>query len=358
MSGSEEKRRINIDFEDMPDDDSSNKLVIDKDDLLSANESSEKEYPGINDAPANIHSKHISKFTPVSLWQLSLAGLTGGFLAWFLTEFPFAWERTVYREQIEILFNVSLFFSIIGGIIGAFLGAIEGLTSRVAIKTIKGIAVGLLVGFIGGAIGGLAGQFVYGELGGGQQESILLQILIRGFGWALVGLFIGLGQGLGTGGGRRILNGLIGGFIGGTIGGLLFDIIASIMMDDVASRAVAISILGLFSGLAIGLVQEMRKEAWLKAIEGATSGKEYIIHSDITTIGSSPKNDIVLVKDQDVSFYHAEITMTNNTYLITDLQDTGGVRVNGKRITRQRLKYGDMIHIGNYKLQYFEKASM
>lgn len=347
--------KIDLNIEELENTDQSSKLVIDEDDLLAV-EPPPKVYPGLSDQPINQQEQKPVSIAARSLLYLALAGLVGGIMAWLLTEFSLVWDRSAYQETMEVLINVSFFFSIIGGIIGAFLGSIEGLTSRVTVKILKGIAVGLLVGFIGGAVGGFAGQYVYSELGGGLQDDIMLQILIRGFGWALVGLFIGLGHGLGTGGGKKIINGLLGGLIGGTIGGLLFDVIASIIMGGATSRAVAIGIMGLFSGLAIGLVQEIRKDAWLKVLEGATAGKEYIIHSDKNRIGSSPKNDIVLVKDQGVSVYHAEINIASKAYIISDLQDTGGVWVNSRKIAQHRLKNGDMIYIGNYRLQYFEKS--
>jgi len=350
-----DKEKINIEFEDIIDE-KKQKIVIDTDDLLSEDTNSTRFYPGLSDTPAYTQRKPSSNVTSATLWQLAIAGLIGGLLAWLLTELIIDQDQVYYQWTVELLINASILFSIVGGIIGAFLGSVEGITSRVAEKTFIGIAIGFLVGFMGGAVGGFTGQFVYGIMGGGQHVNIIMQILVRGFGWALAGLFIGLGQGLGTGGGKKVINGLLGGLIGGTIGGLLFDLIGFVFMVGIVSRAVAIALLGLFTGLAIGLVQEIRKEAWLKAIKGETAGKEYIIHSEKTTIGSAPKNDIVLIKDPGVSVYHAVINVENSAYHISDLQNTGGVWVNDRQIAKQRLRNGDIIQIGGHRLKYFEKS--
>ncbi len=346
--------KIDLNIEELENADQSSKIVIDEDDLLAA-ESSSKVYPGLSDQPITQQDKKPTSIAASSLWHLALAGLIGGFLAWLITEMFFEQDVWIYESYMEALIEMSFYGAAIGGVIGVVLGSVEGLTSRVLSKTFSGMLISLFIGLIGGALGGFTGQLVYGWLGGGQLDIIAMQIMVRGFGWSLIGLFVGLGQGLGTGGGRKITNGLLGGLIGGAVGGLLFDLVGMVFLGGVVSRAVAISFLGLCTGLSIGIVQEIRKQAWLQAVEGPTAGKEYIIHTDKTRIGSSPKNDIVLIKDDQVAEQHATVELEGSSYCIIKHSHEGDMFINNHKETRHLLKNGDLIGIGEYLLRYCDK---
>ncbi len=355
MYDSEKSDKIDINGDNLPDVKAKNKIVIDFDDL-PLEHSASKAYPGLSSSSTPLTSKMLKTNASNVFWHLAFAGLIGGIIGWGFTELFTDDTYDIYQTFAEVLAEMSIFTAIIGGAIGSCLGAVEGITSQVSQKTYRGIAIGLAFGFGGGSVGGFLGQIIYSILGGGYVDNLIPQLFIRSIAWGLVGLFIGLGQGMGGGGGKKTTNGLLGGLVGGLIGGFLFDIIGLATDTAIISRAVAIPIIGASTGLGISLVQEIRKEAWLKVLQGATAGKEYIIFGDKTLIGSSPKCDIVLVKDNCVIANHAEIRLENGTYIINDLNSPDGVWVNNSRVSKQRLKNGDNLKIGNYSLQYFERG--
>ncbi len=298
--------------------------------------------------------------------QMAIAGAIGGFLAWLIQE-PFITDRSTNEGMVAILAAMAGFGAILGGLIGLALGSVEGIVSSVWEKAYKGGLLGLAIGGVGGAFGGALGQLVYGLMGGGDpRRNLILQIGIRAFAWAVVGLFVGLGQGVMMRASRKIVNGLIGGAIGGLVGGFLFDPlsmvavglaqIAGAAIGGELSRMVGMTVMGACAGLAIGLVEEIRKEAWLTIIAGPLTGKQFIIYRSPTVIGSSPKADICLAKDTAVAPEHASVAIEGNRYILSHL---GGpaTMVNRRPITRQVLRDGDNIQVGATVLQYSTRTA-
>ncbi len=66
-------------------------------------------------------------------------------------------------------------------------------------------------------------------------------------------------------------------------------------------------------------------------------------------IGRSPDCHISL-NDSLMSWHHAKIIKGYGGYLIEDLKSTNGITINGNRVNKQMLKYGDTISIGNHTL--------
>ncbi len=204
--------------------------------------------------------------------------------------------------------------------------------------------------------GAVIGHLFYDSLEVMQFHSEIAHLFFRGLFWSFVGFFIGIGQGVGSGGGKKIVNGLIGGAVGGFVGGFIFDYFFLVFTSAEFSGFFAILFFGLIVSFTIGTVHEMRKEAWLKVIEGGTVGKEYVIQSNKTIIGSSPKCDIVLIRDPAIMTTHAEITLENNVYIITDLQRSNGLRIGNRMVTRGQIKNGDIVKLGNYQMKFNEKV--
>lgn len=69
----------------------------------------------------------------------------------------------------------------------------------------------------------------------------------------------------------------------------------------------------------------------------------------VTRIGRKSDNDVVL-SDQHVSRYHAEIRYVEGDFILVDLKSTAGTSVNGTRIREALLKAGDVISIGGVPL--------
>ena len=341
-------------FDDLAEEYSGNKLVIEPEDLeddeldrVASRVSLTSQYQG-----SAMKENYLSGAVRDFLW----AGLIASVIVWLIASSFFNLDYYASHQRFSmVLFDVMAFAMVMGGSAGACFGAIEGITGKVLLKTFKGILTGLVFGILGAVVGTFVGQQIYFILGGEQIEYIPTMVLIRGYFWAFVGLFIGLAQGLSARGGERIKNGLIGGLIGGFVGGVLFDVVFLTFQAPGLSAFVAILMFNICIGLSIGLVQEYRKEAWLKVYRGATIGKEYIIQGNKTTIGSNPNCDIVLVNDPQVEPYHTDIRVESNNYIIHTNMGTG-VRVNKRELRRGKLKHGDEIRIGSFVMGFFEKA--
>ncbi len=359
-----------LDSEPLPevaDESADDVLVIDLEDLPEAPPqpvtSAPMYFPAVGELPAGWDAAKkptAGGLIGSAVLQMALAGLIGGLLAWALQE-PFISDSERSAQSVAaLLLAMAGFGAVLGGLIGLALGSVEGVVSRVWEKAAVGGGLGLVIGGAGGALGGLLGQVVYGGLSGGGL-SIIVQIGVRAFAWGVVGVFVGLGQGVMMRAPQKILNGLIGGAVGGFVGGFLFDPISLVfggitfaLSGEVSgwlSRMVGMSVMGLCAGAAIGMVEQIRKEAWLTIVAGPMSGKQFIIYVSPTIIGSSPKADICLLKDPHVAPEHAQVEREANRYVLTDL-GKGQTAVNQRPITRCQLRDGDYVTVGQTVLQY------
>jgi hypothetical protein len=369
--------RIEINFDDEPespllapppsaDDD---RLVITDDDLLTISDEqaaptvypglpSGEAYPGMSGAPYPVQAKSspVTQLLSSLLWQTVLAGAIGGFLAWLCIE-PFSNDsRDIGKKFVTILFEMGLFGAVIGGGIGVCLGAVEGIVGRVYEKAVIGGLLGLGIGFGGGFLGGLIGQIAFEALGGGYDLKIS-HIIARTVGWAVVGACVGLGQGAAIRSSRKVLNGLLGGMIGGAIGGFLFNFIGALFSTGNASRAVAITVLGACAGAAIGMVEELAKQAWLRITQGPLAGKEFILYHAATTLGSSPKCEITIPKDLQILPQHCIIHHTGLGSTLDSMDERSPAYVNGHPARRTVLRDGDQLQLGQTVLLYAERPA-
>ena len=70
------------------------------------------------------------------------------------------------------------------------------------------------------------------------------------------------------------------------------------------ARLIGLLFVGVGIGVAIGLIETARRDAWLNVVGGAMTGKEFIVYEAETKIGSDPKCEIVLIKDPAIQPYH------------------------------------------------------
>jgi len=68
-------------------------------------------------------------------------------------------------------------------------------------------------------------------------------------------------------------------------------------------------------------------------------------------IGRGPDCQIV-IRDPLVSRHHAKIAKAYGGYFVEDLNSTNGIMVNGRRINKQMLKYGDKVQVGTHDLSF------
>ena len=102
-----------------------------------------------------------------------------------------------------------------------------------------------------------------------------------------------------------------------------------------------------------GPVASSTPRLYLVTLAGVHTAKQtYALQQEVTTIGRSSDNDIVL-RDNKVSRYHARITANDGTYYVEDLNTANGVQVNDAVIAAPMpLGDGDTISIGQSVLEY------
>lgn len=86
--------------------------------------------------------------------------------------------------------------------------------------------------------------------------------------------------------------------------------------------------------------------------EANAVGSKYLINKTAVRVGRGVDNDICLLNDS-ISSHHAEIHMRRDlTFFIVDLNSTNGVIVNGEKVAQQELHDGDLIEIGEVRLNF------
>lgn len=247
--------------------------------------------------------------------------------------------------------HTAFWAAVIAALIGLFLGIGEGVYYGSTQNAIKYATVGAVVSVIIGGISGYLAQWMYSTMLG-DDPSKIVSALVRGLGWAIMGLGVGLAIGIIKPQIKRIISCSIGGLVGAFIGGFLFNYICDIVPNDMLARGVAIVVMGLLVGIGVGLMEQFAKSAWLKVIRGEFEGKEYLVFPGTTSIGNNSKNTIVLFKDKLVGPHHCDIVMQGTKYVIKDCGTPMGTVVNGIKTNQHILQQGDAIAIGNSVLVF------
>ena len=266
-----------------------------------------------------------------------------------------------------------LIFPVVAALGGMAIGGMDGFVSRAYGRGVMCALVGLAMGLVTGVLASAGATLLYNIFGGIVQSvdhgegakmstgAFILQVMNRGLAWAMAGVAMGMGQGIALRSKKLFLNGLIGGVVGGLLGGLLFDPIGYLIgggefgESGALSRAVGFTVIGLVTGLMVGIVELIAREAWLKMLAGPLAGKEFVLYRDPTSIGSSPKREVYLFKDPDVEPVHALIHRVGEGYEIEDQKSPTGTLLNGRKVSRQRLKSQDQIRIGGTVLLFTMK---
>lgn len=250
--------------------------------------------------------------------------------------------------------HTALWSALIALFIGLFLGLGEGIYYGSKENAIKYALIGAGISIVVGAVSGYLAQWMYASMLT-DYSSDFTKALVRGLGWAIMGIGIGLSVGLIKPEQKRIIFCSLGGVIGAFIGGFLFNYVCDIIPNDIVARGFAIVIMGLLIGVGVGVLEQFAKAAWLKVIRGEFEGKEYLVFEGTTSIGNSGKNTIVLFKDKLVAPNHCDIVQEGSKYVLVDKGSPMGTVVNGMRVTRHVLKQGDAVAIGNSVLVFNTK---
>jgi len=307
-----------------------------------------------------------------SWFYLAIASAAGALIAWMFLE-PFFDDNTVAEEEFQWV-NL-LLFPTVAGCVGLFLGAAEGAMCRNLGRALICGTVGLGIGFGGGLIALIPAGILFavmtavavqfwdnpqdGQLPTG--FALLVFMMGRGAAWAVASVPAGIGQGIALREMKVVLNGLLGGVLGGLLGGLMFDPICVLFTtadgEASLSRAVGFVTIGLLVGLFVGLVEGWTKTAWLMMQAGPLAGKQFVLYRDTTVLGSSPKAEIYLFKDEAIEPRHAVIYNRGGRFEIEDCESPDGTYVNGIPVKRQILQSGDQIVLGKTVLEFTLKET-
>lgn len=267
-------------------------------------------------------------------------------------------------QAMEVMKNAvrissGMFSAFIACGIGLFMGIGEGVFYGSAEKALKYAGIGAGLSLVIGFGSGYLAQWMYSAMLS-DTASDFTAALVRGLGWAVMGLGVGISIGLIKPEKKRVLFCAVGGLGGGFFGGFLFNFIVDIFStgeDDTGTvpRAIGIIIMALLIGLGIGLLEQFAKQAWLKVIRGEFEGKEYLVFAGTTSIGNNGKNTIVLFKDKLVGPHHCDIVLEGSKYVLIDRGTPMGTLVNGQRVARHILRQGDAIALGNSVLIFNTK---
>jgi hypothetical protein len=307
-----------------------------------------------------------------SYFYLSVASAIGALCAWALLE-PFFDDNQLGKEGFDLA--GLLMFPTVAGFVGLFLGAVEGLMCRNLQRAFLSAIVGLGVGFAGGLISYIAAEIIFSIMTviavqfwkNPQPDkmptgfALLILMMGRAAAWAVAAIPAGIGQGLALRERKVILNGLLGAVLGGLLGGLLFDPISLAFTTAAGkatlSRAVGFAVIGVLVGLFIGLVEQWTKTAWLLMRAGPLAGKQFILYRNPTVLGSSPKADIYLFKDEAIEPQHALIHNRGGRFEIEDCNTPDGTYVNGIPVQKTVLQSGDQIVLGKTVLEFSIKET-
>lgn len=303
--------------------------------------------------------------------QMSIAGLIGGLLAWAVQELVLPGDSVTQTSELgTAMINIG-FTMLIGLSVGIVLASWEGVFARSWAKIGRSLRIAgpVLIGTT--LAGGFLAHVIYTNWTEAIWQSaiekgialdwtdaqffdyVTSQLhLPRGVAWAVVGLAAGIGLGIASRASQRIINGAIGGVIGGFAGGALFDFFTS----GVSARLVGIAITGAAIGLAIGLVEVARRQHWLEIVTGGMAGKQFILYTGATTLGSSPECDVTLIKDPGIAPVHARLDSRPEGLQASSTDPSLPALVNGAALGQQTLRDGDMLQLGSTMLRYRDKA--
>lgn len=304
-------------------------------------------------------------FNPMFYYSVSTALMA--FIAWVIIE--------PYFSDVESSDNTNfagvLLFMLTAAMIGLGLGTVYGLVNRNIGQAAYCGSVGFGVGFLAGIPGTILAGIVF-AIGKTFSEAFIngpietiedyppmaffILICTRSTAWSIVASAAGLPLGIALKSKKLVSVGVIGGIIGGAMGGLFFDpvdrFISTNSVEAWLSRMVGLTAVGFLTGLFIGYIENLSRTAWLQMLRGPLTGKHFNLFKSPMIIGSTPKSDVYLFKDADISPEHASITISGSKFLLKDLNSQSGVFVNGNRINQAVLQKGDVVTLGKTVLKY------
>jgi hypothetical protein len=308
---------------------------------------------GAPDAPVVDEGK--SKIYLQGWFYLGLAGLVGALAGWGICE---PWFVDGPPTQLINWFADHAMIPFIVALMCLGFGVAESLVERSTRKALwngfLSIVLGLVLGFIFDIMAEIFFQIAKGicyQIGVRTSHNPAFWVA-RGLAWMVFGVAGGIVYGIVDRSGKKVRYGILGGILGSGLGGMVFDPIAMATRSGVPSRAVGFGLLGLATGVAMGIVESALKDRWLYVASGPLAGKQFILYKPATVIGSSQQCDIYLFKDPSVQQQHARIELRGAQ---TFLHAQGQVFVSGQPTRSRALTSGDLIQIGRYAFHFRER---
>ena len=285
-------------------------------------------------------------------FYLGLAGTIGALVGWGICERHFiengyerSWGNWLLIPSIVAL--LCLGFAISESVV-------ERSMKKALVRGLLSLPLGLVLGFIFEFIANMIfgiGVMIVREMGVQTSRNPAFWIT-RGVAWMVFGAAGGLVYGIVGASGKKVLYGMLGGVIGAGLGGILFDPIAMLTKGGAPSRAVGFALVGMATGIAVGLVESALKDRWLYVTAGPLAGKQFILYKPRTVVGSDQKCDIYLFKDSNIAKEHVIIDIAGSRIMLRAIGETF---VNGQPIRQQALMSGSIVQIGRYAFRYQER---
>ena len=316
-----------------------------------------KVYGSINEAsdPQAQVAEEKGSFLLQGWFYLGAAGLLGAIIGWGICEPRFVDSLDGGGgRQWGNLFIIPLIVALL--CVG--FGIAESIVERSPKKALIRGGICLPLGIVFGFIFEFAANLIY-TIGLGICAEMGVQTarnpavwIARGVAWMAFGAAGGVVYGIVGMSSKKTLYGVLGGVIGAGLGGILFDPIALLTHGGAASRAVGFALVGVATGVAVGLVESALKDRWLYVTAGPLAGKQFILYKPRTIVGSDQKCDIYLFKDSNIAREHAMIELAGSRIMLRAIGET---YVNGQPVRQQVLMTGAVVQIGRYAFRYQER---
>lgn len=312
-----------------------------------------KSYGNINETPeAPTMAEEKSSLFLQAWFYLGLAGLIGALIGWGICEHAFVDGEGSRWGNIWML-PALVAMMCVGYAIAE--SVVERSLRKAFLRTTLGLTLGVVFGFIFNGLANVAFStlLTFAHAAGMQSVHNPMFWIARGLAWAAFGAAGGVVYGIVGQSMKKTGYGVLGGAIGAFIGGVIFDPITFATNGGATSRAVGFALLGMFTGVAMGLVESALKDRWLYVTSGPLAGKQFILYKSVTTVGSAQTCDIYLFKDADILPEHATLQLKGSR---VHLVANGTVYVSGQPVRGMRvLESGSVISLGRYGFRYQEK---
>jgi hypothetical protein len=320
----------------------------------SSDASAAKSYGSINDAAdkAPVVADERGSFLLQGWFYLGAAGFLGAMLGWGLCEPGFVDGAGANRWGNILLLPAIITFMCIG--FGVSESIVERSLAKALLRGVLALPLGIILGFIFQFVANVIytlGLGLCAQMGVVSFRNPAAWIA-RGMAWAVFGAAGGTIYGIVGQSFKKAKYGIIGGLLGAGVGGVIFDPIAMATKGGAPSRAVGFALVGIATGVAMGLVESALKDRWLYVTAGPLAGKQFILYKQLSTIGSQQQSDIYLFKDPSILPQHAVVAVSGSR---VQLKALGATYVGGSPVSTRVLQDGDLLQIGRYAFRYKER---